>query len=126
VSGSASPLNLLRRRPKVHEFRIDAMGGPVVLVGQATAGPSSRDAGNGSKRFGTGLHRPHFLSMKVPAVRPIEQACLRKLQSIQPDSNGELVDRRDQFVGRLAADIPPAESHYMLYRSAISTDSFHP
>ncbi len=103
---------------------IDAMGGPVVLVGHSYGGSIISEAGNNSNVAAL-VYIAAFALDDGDSCASIEQALPQASKAFKPDSNGNWWIEQDHFLADFAADIPPAESHYMaISQLPISTDSF--
>jgi len=103
---------------------IDAMGGPVVLVGHSYGGSVITEAGNDSN-VASLVYIAAFALDEGDSCASIEQAVPQASKAFKPDSNGNWWIDREHFAADFAADIPAAESHYMaISQVPISTDSF--
>jgi pimeloyl-ACP methyl ester carboxylesterase len=103
---------------------IDAMGGPVVLVGHSYGGSIISEAGN-DPNVAALVYIAAFALDEGESCASIEQAVPQASKAFKPDSNGNWWIEQEHFVADFAADIPPAESHYMaISQVPISTDSF--
>jgi len=103
---------------------IDAMGGPVVLVGHSYGGSIISEAGN-NPNVAALVYIAAFALDDGDSCASIEQALPQASKAFKPDSNGNWWIEQDHFSADFAADIPPAESHYMaISQVPISTDSF--
>ena len=103
---------------------IDAMGGPVVLVGHSYGGSIISEAGNDSNVAAL-VYIAAFVLDEGDSCASIEQALPQASKAFKPDSNGNWWIDETHFAADFAADIPPAESHYMaISQVPISTDSF--
>src|SRR6202040_2398399 len=103
---------------------IDAMGGPVVLVGHSYGGSIITEAGN-NPNVAALVYIAAFALDEGDSCASIEQALPQASKAFKPDSNGNWWIEPDHFVADFAADIPPAESRYMaISQVPISTDSF--
>src|ERR1700733_5818573 len=99
---------------------IDAMGGPVVLVGHSYGGSIISEAGNDSNVAAL-VYIAAFALDEGESCASIETAVPQASKAFQPDSNGNWWIDQDQF----AADISPAQAHFMaIVQVLISTDSF--
>jgi pimeloyl-ACP methyl ester carboxylesterase len=109
---------------KYTKAAIDAMGGPVVLVGHSYGGSIISEAGNNSNVAAL-VYIAAFALDDGDSCASIEQALPQASKAFKPDSNGNWWIEQDHFSADFAADIPPAESHYMaISQVPISTDSF--
>jgi len=103
---------------------IDAMGGPVVLVGHSYGGSIISEAGN-DPNVAALVYIAAFALDDGDSCASIEQALPQASKAFKPDSNGNWWIEQDHFAADFAADISPAESHYMaISQVPISTDSF--
>jgi pimeloyl-ACP methyl ester carboxylesterase len=95
---------------KYTKSAIDAMGGPVVLVGHSYGGSIITEAGN---------------DPNVAALVYIAAFAPQASKAFKPDTDGNWWIEQDHFVADFAADIPPAQAHFMaIAQVPISTDSF--
>src|SRR5882762_6454674 len=109
---------------KYTKAAIDAMGGPVVLVGHSYGGSIITEAGN-DPNVATLVYIAAFALDEGDSCASIEQALPQASKAFKPDSNGNWWIDEAHFAPDFAADIPPAESHYMaISQVPISTDSF--
>jgi pimeloyl-ACP methyl ester carboxylesterase len=103
---------------------IDAMGGPVVLVGHSYGGSIITEAGN-DPNVAALVYIAAFALDEGDSCASIEQAVPQASKAFKPDGNGNWWIEQDHFAADFAADISPAEAHYMAISQApISTDSF--
>jgi pimeloyl-ACP methyl ester carboxylesterase len=103
---------------------IDAMGGPVVLVGHSYGGSIISEAGN-DPNVAALVYIAAFALDEGESCASIETAVPQASKAFKPDSNGNWWIEQDHFAADFAADVPPAESHYMaMSQVPISTDSF--
>ena len=109
---------------KYTKAAIDAMGGPVVLVGHSYGGSIITEAGNDSNVAAL-VYIAAFALDEGESCASIEQAVPQASKAFKPDSNGNWWIDQEHFAADFAADIPAAESHYMaISQVPISTDSF--
>ncbi len=109
---------------KYTKAAIDAMGGPVVLVGHSYGGSIITEAGNDTNVSAL-VYIAAFALDEGESCASIEQAVPQASKAFKPDSNGNWWIEQDQFAADFAADIPPAEAHFMaISQVPISTDSF--
>src|SRR5713226_4024164 len=109
---------------KYTKAAIDAMGGPVVLVGHSYGGSIISEAGN-DPNVAALVYIAAFALDEGESCASIETAVPQASKAFKPDSNGNWWIEQDHFAADFAADIPPAESHYMaISQVPISTDSF--
>jgi pimeloyl-ACP methyl ester carboxylesterase len=103
---------------------IDAMGGPVVLVGHSYGGSIITEAGN-NPNVAALVYIAAFALDEGESCASIEQAVPQASKAFKPDSNGNWWIEQDHFAADFAADVPPAVSHFMaIAQVPISTDSF--
>ena len=103
---------------------IDAMGGPVVLVGHSYGGSIITEAGN-DPNVSALVYIAAFALDDGESCASIEQALPQASKAFKPDSNGNWWIEREHFAADFAADVPPAVSHFMaISQVPISTDSF--
>jgi pimeloyl-ACP methyl ester carboxylesterase len=109
---------------KVTKAAIDAMDGPVVLVGHSYGGSIITEAGNHPKVKAL-VYIAAFALDVGESCASIEQAVPQASKAFKPDANGNWWIEQDQFAADFAADIPPAQSHFMaIAQVPISTDAF--
>jgi pimeloyl-ACP methyl ester carboxylesterase len=109
---------------KYTKAAIDAMGGPVVLVGHSYGGSIISEAGN-DPNVAALVYIAAFALDEGDSCASIEQALPQASKAFKPDSNGNWWIDETHFAADFAADIPSAESHYMaISQVPISTDSF--
>jgi pimeloyl-ACP methyl ester carboxylesterase len=103
---------------------IDAMGGPVVLVGHSYGGSIISEAGN-DQNVAALVYIAAFALDENESCASIEQAVPQASKAFKADSNGNWWIEPEHFAADFAADIPPTEAHYMaISQVPISTDSF--
>jgi dienelactone hydrolase len=93
---------------KYTKAAIDAMGGPVVLVGHSYGGSIITEAGN-HPNVAALVYIAAFALDEGESCASIEQAVPQASKAFKPDSNGQLVDRQEHFAADFAADIPRDE-----------------
>jgi pimeloyl-ACP methyl ester carboxylesterase len=109
---------------KYTKAAVDAMNGPVVLVGHSYGGSIITEAGNNPKVSAL-VYIAAFALDDGESCASIEQALPQASKAFKADSNGNWWIEPGHFAADFAADIPPAESHYMaISQVPISTDSF--
>jgi pimeloyl-ACP methyl ester carboxylesterase len=109
---------------KYTKAAIDAMGGPVVLVGHSYGGSIITEAGN-HPNVAALVYIAAFALDDGESCASIEQAVPQASQAFKPDSNGNWWIDQAHFAADFAADVPPAVSHFMaISQVPISTDSF--
>src|SRR5712675_358662 len=98
---------------KYTKAAIDAMGGPVVS-----------EAGNDTNVAAL-VYIAAFALDEGESCASIETAVPQASKAFKPDSNGNWWIEQDHFAADFAADIPPAQAHFMaIAQVPISTDSF--
>jgi pimeloyl-ACP methyl ester carboxylesterase len=103
---------------------IDAMGGPVVLVGHSYGGSIITEAGN-DPNVGALVYIAAFALDEGDSCASIEAALPQASKAFKADGNGNWWIEQEHFAADFAADIPPAVSHFMaIAQVPISTDSF--
>jgi pimeloyl-ACP methyl ester carboxylesterase len=103
---------------------IDAMGGPVVLVGHSYGGSIISEAGNDTNVAAL-VYIAAFALDEGESCASIETAVPQASKAFKPDSNGNWWIDDTHFAADFAADIPPAQAHFMaISQVPISTDSF--
>jgi pimeloyl-ACP methyl ester carboxylesterase len=109
---------------KYTKAAIDAMGGPVVLVGHSYGGSIISEAGN-DPNVAALVYIAAFALDEGESCASIETAVPQASKAFKPDSNGNWWIEQDHFVADFAADIPAAQAHFMaISQVPISTDSF--
>src|ERR1700753_2162902 len=109
---------------KYTKAAIDAMDGPVVLVGHSYGGDIITEAGNHPKVAAL-VYIAAFALDEGESCASIEQALPQASKAFKPDSNGNWWIEQAHFAADFAADVPPAVSHFMaISQVPISTDSF--
>ena len=109
---------------KYTKAAIDAMGGPVVLVGHSYGGSIISEAGN-DPNVAALVYIAAFALDEGESCASIETAVPQASKAFKPDSNGNWWIEQDHFAADFAADIPPAQAHFMaIAQVPISTDSF--
>ena len=103
---------------------IDAMGGPVVLVGHSYGGSIITEAGNNANVAAL-VYIAAFALDEGDSCASIEQALPQASKAFKADSNGNWWIEQEHFAADFAADVPPAVSHFMAQSQVpISTDAF--
>src|ERR1700745_401998 len=97
---------------KYTKAAIDAMGGPAVLVGHSYGGSIISEAGN-DPSVAALVYIPEFALEKGESWASIETAVPQASKAFKPDSNGNWWIEQDHFAADFAADIPPAQAHFM-------------
>jgi pimeloyl-ACP methyl ester carboxylesterase len=109
---------------KYTKAAIDAMGGPVVLVGHSYGGSIISEAGN-DPNVAALVYIAAFALDDGESCASIEQALPQASKAFKPDSNGNWWIEQQHFAADFAADVPPAVSNFMAKSQVpISTDSF--
>jgi len=103
---------------------LDAMDGPVVLVGHSYGGSLITEAGNHPKVAAL-VYIAAFELDAGESCASIEQAVPQASKAFKPDANGNWWIDQAHFAADFAADIPPAQAHFMaISQLPISTDAF--
>jgi pimeloyl-ACP methyl ester carboxylesterase len=103
---------------------IDAMDGPVVLVGHSYGGSIITEAGNDPKVSAL-VYIAAFALDAGESCASIEQALPQASKAFKPDGNGNWWIEQEHFAADFAADVPPSVSHFMAVSQVpISTDAF--
>src|SRR5271170_7711826 len=109
---------------KYTKAAIDAMGGPVVLVGHSYGGSIITEAGN-HPNVAALVYIAAFALDEGESCASIEQAVPQASKAFKADGNGNWWIEQAQFSADFAADVPPAVSHFMaIAQVPISTDAF--
>src|ERR1700677_3597975 len=109
---------------KYTKAAIDAMGGPVVLVGHSYGGSIITEAGN-NPNVATLVYIAAFALDEGESCASIETAVPQASKAFKADSNGNWWIVQENFAADFAADVPPAVSHFMaIAQVPISTDAF--
>src|SRR5579863_3936187 len=109
---------------KYTKLAIDAMDGPVVIVGHSYGGSIITEAGNDPKVSAL-VYIAAFALDDGESCASIEQALPQASKAFKPDGNGNWWIEQAHFAADFAADVPPAVSHFMAESQVpISTDSF--
>src|SRR3984957_15539418 len=109
---------------KYTKAAIDAMGGPVVLVGHSYGGSIISEAGN-DPNVAALVYIAAFALDDGESCASIEQALPQASKAFKADSEGNWWIEQAHFTADFAADVPPAVSHYMaMSQVPISTDAF--
>ena len=109
---------------KYAKAAIDAMDGPVVLVGHSYGGAIISEAGNDPKVSAL-VYIAAFAADAGESCASIEQAMPQASKAFKADSNGNWWIDPAHFAADFAADVPPAVSRFMAQSQVpISTDSF--
>ena len=109
---------------KYTKAAIDAMDGPVVLVGHSYGGSVITEAGNHPKVRAL-VYIAAFALDEGESCASIEQALPQASKAFKPDSNDNWWIDQEYFAADFAADIPPEKAAFMaISQVPISTDSF--
>jgi pimeloyl-ACP methyl ester carboxylesterase len=109
---------------KYTKAAIDAMGGPVVLVGHSYGGSIITEAGNDPNVVAL-VYIAAFELDDGESCASIEQAVPQASKAFKADSSGNWWIDQTHFAADFAADVPPSVSHFMaISQVPISTDSF--
>jgi pimeloyl-ACP methyl ester carboxylesterase len=103
---------------------IDAMDGPVVIVGHSYGGSIITEAGNDPKVKAL-VYIAAFALDEGESCASIEAAVPQASKAFKPDANGNWWIEEAHFAADFAADVPPDVSHFMaISQVPISGDSF--
>ena len=109
---------------KYTKAAIDAMDGPVVLVGHSYGGSIITEAGNHPKVAAL-VYISAFALDEGESCASIEQAVPQASKAFKPDGNNNWWIAEDKFAADFAADILPEKAWFMsISQVPISTDSF--
>jgi pimeloyl-ACP methyl ester carboxylesterase len=109
---------------KYTKAAIDAMDGPVVLVGHSYGGSIITEAGNHPKVAAL-VYIAAFALDDGESCATIEQGLPQASKAFKPDSNGNWWIEQKDFVADFAADISRDKAEFMaISQVPISTDSF--
>src|ERR1700761_3745796 len=109
---------------KYTKAAIDAMGGPVVLVGHSYGGSVITEAGN-HPNVKALVYIAAFALDEGESCADIEQAVPQASKAFKPDGSGNWWIDEAHFVADFAADIPRDEAEFMaISQVPISTDAF--
>jgi pimeloyl-ACP methyl ester carboxylesterase len=109
---------------KYTKAAIDAMGGPVVLVGHSYGGSVITEAGNHPKVAAL-VYIAAFALDEGESCASIEQAVPQASKAFKADNNGLWWIDEAHFVADFAADIPKEKAEFMaISQVPISTDAF--
>ena len=124
VSVAQPPETSYAEDQKYTKAAIDAMGGPVVLVGHSYGGSIITEAGN-HPNVKALVYIAAFALDEGESCASIEQALPQASKAFKPDSNGLWWIDEAHFVADFAADIPRDEAEFMaISQVPISTDAF--
>src|SRR6202050_3804842 len=109
---------------KYTKAAIDAMGGPVILVGHSYGGSVITEAGN-YPNVKALVYIAAFALDEGESCADIEQAMPQASKAFKPDSDGNWWIDEAHFVADFAADIPKEKAEFMaISQVPISTDAF--
>jgi pimeloyl-ACP methyl ester carboxylesterase len=109
---------------KYAKAALDAMDGPVVIVGHSYGGSVITEAGNHPKVVAL-VYIAAFALDEGESCASIEQAVPQASKAFKPDANGNWWILQENFAADFCGDIPPAEAHFMaIAQVPISTDAF--
>jgi pimeloyl-ACP methyl ester carboxylesterase len=109
---------------KYTKAAIDAMDGPVVLVGHSYGGSVITEAGNHQKVAAL-VYIAAFALDEGESCASIEQGLPQASKAFKPDSNGNWWIEQEHFAADFAADIPKDKAAFMAVSQVpISTDAF--
>ena len=109
---------------KYTKAAIDAMGGPVVLVGHSYGGSVITEAGN-HPNVKALVYIAAFALDAGESCASIEAAVPQASKAFKSDSNGNWWIEQEHFAADFAADIPKDQAQFMaISQVPISTDAF--
>jgi pimeloyl-ACP methyl ester carboxylesterase len=109
---------------KYTKAAIDAMGGPVVLVGHSYGGSIITEAGN-HPQVKALVYIAAFALDEGESCAAIEAAVPQASKAFKPDGNGNWWIVEEDFAADFAADIPREQAEFMaISQVPISTDAF--
>jgi pimeloyl-ACP methyl ester carboxylesterase len=109
---------------KYTKAAIDAMGGPVVLVGHSYGGSVITEAGN-HPNVAALVYIAAFALDAGESCATIEQAVPQASKAFKPDNNGNWWIEPEHFAADFAADLPKDKAEFMaISQVPISTDAF--
>ena len=124
VSVAQPPETSYAEDQKYTKAAIDAMGGPVVLVGHSYGGSIITEAGNHPSVKAL-VYIAAFALDEGESCASIEQAVPQASKAFKPDSNGLWWIDQAHFAADFAADIPKEKAEFMaISQVPISTDAF--
>src|SRR5277367_2051983 len=124
VSVAQHPETSYAEDQKYTKAAIDAMDGPVVLVGHSYGGSVITEAGNHPKVKAL-VYIAAFALAEGESCASIEQALPQASKAFKPDSNGNWWIDQEHFAADFAADIPKEKAAFMaISQVPISTDAF--
>ena len=109
---------------KYAKAALDAMDGPVVIVGHSYGGSVITEAGNHPKVVAL-VYIAAFALDEGESCASIEQAVPQASKAFKPDGDGNWWIVQENFAADFCGDIPPAQAHFMaIAQVPISTDAF--
>src|SRR5271157_2032523 len=124
VSVAQPPETSYAADQKYAKAAVDAMDGPVVLVGHSYGGSIITEAGNDPKVSAL-VYIAAFALDDGESCASIEQALPQASKAFKPDSNGNWWIEPEHFAADFAADIPKDKAAFMAVSQVpISTDAF--
>ncbi len=124
VSVAQPPETSYAEDVKYARAAVDAMDGPVIIVGHSYGGSIITEAGNDAKVTAL-VYIAAFALDEGESCATIEQAVPPATKAIKQDGNGNFWIDQEHFTADFAADVPPAVSRFMaLSQVPISADSF--
>ena len=124
VSVPQEPETSYAEDQKYTKAAIDAMGGPVVLVGHSYGGSVITEAGN-DPNVAALVYIAAFALDEGESCASIETAVPQASKAFKPDSDGNWWIEQDHFAADFAADIPAEQAAFMaIAQVPISTDAF--
>src|SRR5271170_5840757 len=124
VSVAQPPETSYAEDQKYTKAAIDAMGGPVVLVGHSYGGSLITEAGN-HPNVAALVYIAAFALDEGESCATIEQAVPQASKAFKPDGNGNWWIEKEHFVADFAADISKNKAEFMAVSQVpISTDAF--
>src|SRR5277367_2868455 len=109
---------------KYTKAAIEAMGGPVVLVGHSYGGSVITEAGN-HPNVAALVYIAAFALDAGESCATIEAAVPQASKAFKPDNNGNWWIEQEHFAADFAADIPKDQAEFMAVSQVpISTDAF--
>jgi pimeloyl-ACP methyl ester carboxylesterase len=124
VSVPQEPETSYAEDQKYMKAAIDAMGGPVILVGHSYGGSVITEAGN-DPNVAALVYIAAFALDEGESCASIEQAVPQASKAFKPDSDGNWWIEQEHFAADFAADIPAEQAAFMaIAQVPISTDAF--
>src|SRR6202167_737019 len=124
VSVAQPPETSYAEDQKYTKAAIDAMGGPVILVGHSYGGSIITEAGN-HPNVAALVYIAAFALDEGESCASIEEAVPQASKAFKPDGNGNWWIDQEQFAADFAADVPSEKAWFMaISQVPISTDSF--